>query len=217
MAIKFDDPPEFLNDRISGVKDSYYVPNYFNGTGICIDIGANVGAFSLVYGKLFNKIFCYEPATYTYEKCLKNLKIFNNVNVFNLAVTNHSNDLVKLKSHKYGNFSGNASLLNNDEWNDENNYEFVKTISFSDVIEQTKIKDNKNYVKIDTEGSEYEILMNADLSMIDFLSAEIHIQLGTEKMNELMSYLLRFFTIIKSRGGNGFHYEITYKNKNLKY
>jgi FkbM family methyltransferase len=216
MAIKFDDPPEFLNDRISGVKSSYYVPNYFNGTGICIDIGANVGAFPLVYGKLFNKIFCYEPAKYTYCECLKNLKDIKNIEIFNLAVTNHTDDLVKLKSHKYGNFSGNASIIEGNEWNNEKNYEFVKTISFADIIEQTKIKGNKNYVKIDTEGSEYEILMNTDLSMIDFLSVEIHIQLGKEKMDELMFYLLQFFIVIKSRGGNGFHYEITYKNKNLQ-
>jgi FkbM family methyltransferase len=215
MAIKFNDPPNYLSDRLESVKRSYYVPDYFNGIGVCVDIGANVGAFSMIYGKFFNKIFCYEPATYSYEECVKNLKETKDAIIFNLAVTNHSDDLVKLKSHRWGNSSGNASIINNNEWDDEKNFEFVKTISFVDVIKQTQIKGNKNYVKIDTEGSEYDILMNVDLSMIDFLAVEIHIQLGTKKMNELMVYLLQFFRIIQSNGGTGNHYEITYKNKNL--
>jgi FkbM family methyltransferase len=213
--IIFNDPPDWLDIEKRGVSRAYLVPDYFKGDGICVDIGTNVGGFPLVYGNRFSEVFCYEPATYSYGECLKNLKDVKNVNVFNLAVTNVTGELVKLRSHKHGNVSGNASLLNENEWNNSDNFEFVKTISFTDMIEQTKITGKKNYVKIDTEGSEYDMLMNADLSMINFLAVEIHIQLGTKKMNELMIYLLKYFTIIKSSGGMGNHYENTYKNLNI--
>lgn len=60
------------------------------------------------------------------------------------------------------------------------------------------------------------MLMNQDLSMIDFLAVEIHLQLGREKMNELRDYLFKYFNIIKDSGGENFHYETVYINKNIK-
>lgn len=211
----FDDSVNWLNERINGVIRGYYVPDYYNGYGICIDIGANVGGFPLVHHKKFSKIICYEPALSTYNQCLENLKNLKNTQIFNYAVTDKSNEFIKLMSHKQMNYSGNASLLtDSDEW-DFNNFEWVKTISFQDVIKQSNIINNKNYVKIDVEGSEYQILMNQDLSMINMLAIEIHLQLGDKKINELLEYLSRFFNIAHSKGGGINHYEITYINKNL--
>lgn len=212
--IIFNDSNNWLEERISGVGRSYYVPDYYNGYGICIDIGANVGGFPLVHHEKFSKIICYEPALSTYNQCLENLKDLKNIEIYNYAVTNVSDEFVKLMSHKEFNYSGNASILLNNDW-DSNSFELVKTISFKDVIKQANILNNKNYVKIDVEGAEYQILMNQDLSMINMLSVEIHIQLGEKKINELLEYLLRFFNVVYSRGGGKKHYEITYINKNL--
>jgi FkbM family methyltransferase len=214
MSIKFDDGADWLQKRLDGVASGYSVPDYFNGDGICIDIGANVGAFPLVYGNMFSKVFCYEPALYTYNECVKNVKDLKNVSVYNLAVTNESNKTVKLKSHKSGNVSGNASILDSVEW-DENNYEYVKTISLAEVIENAKIKGVKNYVKIDTEGSEYDMLRSCDISMIDFLAVEIHLQLGVRKINELFVYLSENFRIYHEVGGGNKHHEIIYINRKL--
>lgn len=214
--IEFNDNKNWLAERISHIPKSYYVPDYFNGDGVCIDIGANVGAFSIVYNDKFEKIYCFEPAEYTYNECVKNLSKYKNIEVFKFAITNESDNLVKLKSYREANYSGNASLIDSPEWNNDMNYEYVITKSFRDVIIESKIAGKKNYVKIDTEGSEYEILMNQDLSMIDFLAVEIHLQLGREKMNELRKYLLNYFNIIKDSGGETFHYETVYVNKNIK-
>jgi FkbM family methyltransferase len=211
--IKFNDNNDWLNNRIAHIPHSYFVPEYFNGNGVCIDIGANVGAFAIYYNNKFNKIICYEPAKYTNDECIKNTKHLKNVEVHKYAITNISGVDVKLKSHKVINFSGNASIIDSVEWNDDENYEYVQTKSFVDIINECDIKGKKNYVKIDTEGSEYSILMNQDLSMIDVLAVEIHLQLGIEKITELRNYLDKFFNILKSSGGKNFHYETVYLNK----
>jgi len=216
MVIKFNDPIDWMNIELRGIRRAYFVPEIFQGDGVCVDIGANVGGFPLIHSTRFKEIHCYEPASYTYNECIKNTKLLKNVYVYNLAVTDVTGDVVKLKSHKGGNCSGNASLLDNSEWNDEENFEMVKTISFVDIVNRLNLNEEKNYLKIDTEGSEYKILMNADLSMINYLAVEIHIQLGMKKINELMAYLSTFFSIIRESGGGGSHYEITYINRNLK-
>jgi len=213
--IKFNDSKNWLDERIAHIPKSYYVPEIFNGNGICIDIGSNVGAFSIVYNDRFKKIYCYEPAEYTFNECKKNLSKYSNIEVYNFAITNKSDELVKLKSYKELNYSGNASLIDSPEW-DNNNYEYVKTKSFQDILNECLISGEKNYIKIDTEGSEYDMLMNQDLSMIDFLAVEIHLQLGREKMNELRDYLFKYFNIIKDSGGENFHYETVYINKKIK-
>lgn len=214
MGIKFNDPNNWLDIIKAGVKKAYFIPKVFNGDGICVDIGANVGAFTIINANKFNEIHCYEPANYTYNECLKNLQNINHAKVYNLAVTNKTGDSLKLKSHKHGNVSGNASLLDNSQW-DDNNFEMVNTISLSDIIVDLNLKNKKNYVKIDTEGSEYNMLLNTNLEDINYLAVEIHLQLGEIKRQELMEYLNKYFNILNKKGNSGSHYEITYSNKKI--
>jgi len=42
---------------------------------------------------------------------------------------------------------------------------------------------------MDCETSEYNILINKDLSNIEFLSIEIHWQLGKERWDELLKHI----------------------------
>ena len=51
-------------------------------------------------------------------------------------------------------------------------------------------------MKVDCEGSEYEFLMNKDLSKISFLVMELHNgYLGEKKTEELLQYLNKFFDL----------------------
>lgn len=151
--IKFNDSKNWLDERIAHIPKSYYVPEVFNGNGICIDIGSNVGAFSIVYNDRFKKIYCYEPAEYTYNECKKKISNYDNVEINKFAISNVSGNRIKLKSHKDSNFSGNASVIDSPEWNDNENYEYVETKSLQDIIMECEITNKKKYVKIDTEGT----------------------------------------------------------------
>jgi hypothetical protein len=55
QILHFDDRKNWVEVRINDVKNSYYVPKGIDND-ICIDIGGNVGAFSIVHSKDFKKI-----------------------------------------------------------------------------------------------------------------------------------------------------------------
>lgn len=212
--IKFEDPENWLELRKAGILKSYTVPNVFDGRGICIDIGSNVGAFAIVHADMFQKIVCYEPAQETYDICVRNTSTIKHVEVHRLAVSDTDGETVKLQKYKSANLSGNASILKRDNWS-EDEYELVNTISLASIRDEYDLRNVPNYVKIDTEGSEYNILMGKDLSYINYLSVEIHLQLGSRMVNELKAYLDSQFSVVSLVGGGNTHYEITYKNNNI--
>ena len=145
--IEFKDDSSWLNQRIKGVQHAYFVPSEFNGNGIAIDIGANVGGFPVVNHGKFEKIYCFEPAEYTYNECVKNTKDFKNVKVYKFAVSNKSGEKIKLRAYPDSNYSGNASTFDDYRW-DDNNFEMVETITIEDIYEITGT-DIINYLKID--------------------------------------------------------------------
>jgi len=211
--IEFNDGPGWLNARIGGVKKAYKIPHNTEKFNIAIDIGANVGAFPIVNHDKFKRIVCIEPSNYSVNECIKNTKRFENVEVYNLAVSDKDDDIIKLRSCLGANTSGNASTVEHKSWNDDN-YELIKTISYKGLFERFGI-DKIDYLKIDCEGGEYDFLMNQDLSNIDYLGIEIHVLLN-EKLKILENYIKKYFDIIYETGnGVTINKEYTFKNKNL--
>lgn len=210
----FNDDDNWLTGRIKGVEKAYFIPKEFNSlNGIAVDVGANVGGFPIVNHNKFSRIICIEPSEYSSNECKKNTKEFKNVETHRFAVENKSNEIVKLKSFKSANLSGNASILNSESW-DENNFELVETISLEDIFTRFNLI-KIDYLKIDCEGGEYNFLIGKNLLNIDYLAIEIHIQLG-KKAVELEEYLNNYFIPIKQFGdGINVHKEITFKNKLL--
>lgn len=211
--LEFNDDKNWLNKRISGVKKAYFIPENFSKNGIAVDIGANVGAFSVVNSKFFSKILCFEPAKETYLRCCNTLLPLKNTEVYNLAVSSKSDEIIKLRYYKDTLSSGDATTLDNSFWyKDNGEYEEVKTISLEDIFARFNLK-KINYLKVDCEGAEYDFLMNKDLSNIDYIGIEIHIHLGT-KVDDLIDYIQNTHKIINKCGdGKKMHFEITFKNK----
>lgn len=211
----FDDRENWVEIRINDVKESYYIPEGIVND-VCVDVGGNVGAFSMVHAKDFKKITAFEPATYSYNEYVKNMQKNNieNVKVVQLAVADVSNKTLHLKPWRFGNQSGNASTIDSEQW-DDIVYEEVLSISLEDIFKRLGVE-RINYLKVDCEGSEYDFLMNKDLSKIDYISIEIHHQLK-EKAQELFKYLQERFDIVDSHlsGGSQKQLIATLKNKLL--
>jgi FkbM family methyltransferase len=212
MALKFNDRPEWKEIRLKDVQESYFVPcEAYHGT--CIDVGGNIGAFSLVHSEHFHRIIAFEPATETIHKYISNTGHLKNVTAYRYAVSDKTGKYLKLKqwTQRERKESGNASVLDNPDWSDEE-IEEVMSISLEDIFSIWRLE-RINYLKCDCEGGEYDFLMNKDLSKIDYLSIEIHKQLG-EKADELEAYLSLFFIPINEKiSGTIGHKIITYKGK----
>jgi len=117
-----------------------------------LDIGAHIGLFSLFASQFCKngKIFCFEPIKENYEQLMNNIKIndIKNIIPFNCAVSSKTG---KIKIYLNDDESGHSMFLEN------SNYIEVDSISIIDIFKKNVI-DKCNFLKLDCEGAEYEIV-----------------------------------------------------------
>lgn len=125
-----------------------------------LDIGANVGYFSMYVAKKFPnaRVFAFEPFPKTYKRLNKHLEMngLSKVKALNYAVSDFNGP-----SEFYAfEWSGCNTLIDGDY--DKGQYETttVECISFDKIAEITGA-DKIEYAKIDCEGSEYPIFLNS--------------------------------------------------------
>jgi len=145
-------------------KGEYDIP-YENPNPVILDIGGNVGGFSLWADKRWanSKIYSYEPIKNNFSLLKENTKDMNNITISNVAIGSKTETRVMY----YGAHNvGECSFINGAEQVDEG--EEVSVMSAS-------LLPDANIVKIDTEGAEIEILENMiikpDVYLIEFHSA----------------------------------------------
>ncbi len=124
-----------------------------------IDIGANIGAFSIFAAHNAKKgiIYAFEPSVENYVLLKKNIKLNNitNLKPINQAVA-AKNGTTKLYLDKSNKAAHSINIVSKD-------YNVVKTVSLSNVFKTHRIKEC-NLLKLDCEGAEYEILLNTSSS-----------------------------------------------------
>ena len=166
---------------------NYIIPDFID-TKVAVDLGANNCLFTVKYHKKFDTIYFFEASYMNFISGLANVlsKGIKNSTGFNLAASNISGEIVKIHSHNNGDCGSNSILQYKDINVDD--YHSVLSISFEnifDLINEEKI----NYLKIDIEGAEYQLLKHADLSNVDAIGIEIHNNLGLKKMEEVRQKL----------------------------
>jgi len=177
-------------------KRAYPIPRGLS-TKLAIDVGANIGGFSMAYFGSFDEIIYFEANPETYKIAESNTNGYKNVKGYNLAVSDKDDNTLTLMNHvskDNGSVTCSPSITDNGhkDWNEVIGE--VKTISLEgifDLIENRTI----NFLKSDCENSEYEFLLNKDLSNIEHISIELHHQMGEEKHKELVAYLSKYFNV----------------------
>lgn len=130
---------------------------YDNHHPVIVDIGANVGFFSLATYSKFPKakIYAFEPHPY----CFKIMQNYNQKfkrfdwKIYDKAVSNKNEDIF-LKTGNLEGFTTVSSVFN--ERPGFRDFP-VKAIRFDTFLEENNI-DEIDFIKLDCEGSEYEIL-----------------------------------------------------------
>ena len=133
---------------------------------IIFDIGACVGLFIddsfEKYGEKIEKLYAFEPHKKNYEELVRKYGDNKKINLYNHAVSNFdglARLYKKCKHHPTGDNIGNAgSSLKSDKSNvDTNAFDLVEVVRLQDFIVANEIT-NIDLLKIDSEGSEYDIL-----------------------------------------------------------
>ena len=150
-----------------------------------IDVGGHIGLFMLFCEQFCHKgkIYCFEPASDNYKIFLDNTKLnnFKNVFPFNIAVSKQDG---KIPLYLNDDTSGHSIFLKN------SNSIQVDSITLQKIFDLNNIK-KCNLLKLDCEGSEYEIidsLPDSYFSMIDKMIIEYHF---AEKYPKLLTNLIK--------------------------
>lgn len=160
--------------------------------GLVIDIGANIGAFSIPASKK-NRLIAYEPElnNLAYLKANKELSDCN----FEIrAVAVGEPGTTGLIS----NHNGGAVL---DKWMEHNGKQTVDIIGLDEVLNNEEC----DFLKMDCEGGEYDAFKHANpgnLTLIKRFAMEAHPQLVSEQEHKDLLKLLDDFFHIKQLGGS---------------
>lgn len=186
----------WLNDEY-GLDNCAIISNAF-----IIDVGAHVGAFSVRASKLFpgNFICAFEPAMDNFNLLKNNLKLNNctNVQVYQKAVTNKEN---KADLFINDNHTGGHSLL--PDFHDKKNKVEIDTISINTFVKENAV-DFIGYLKMDCEGSEYQILDSLYPEIwkkIHYLGVEFHPVAGYDAITTITAIQQRGFRLIRQKEG----------------
>jgi FkbM family methyltransferase len=135
-----------------------------------IDIGANIGVFSLLASSLgAKKVLSVEPISTTFNQLCSNINKskLKNITPMKNIVSNVANEFINISLQ---NDIGHNSLYLN-----AGSFETVHTTTLHELI--AKCDSDDIFLKIDCEGAEYDILLNssdADMAKISRIAMELH-------------------------------------------
>ena len=147
-----------------------------------IDIGANIGYFTLLFAKLVGpdgKVFAFEPDPTNFSILKKNIEVnnYNNVILSQKAISDKTEPtklfLCKFSNGMHRTYDSNLCDKSLD----------IESVTLDDFLNQINFSGKIDFIKIDTEGSEIKVLkgiekiieMNDDISLqIEFNPSSIN-------------------------------------------
>ena len=198
-------------DEINNTKEYNFKKLNFKEGDVVVDIGGNIGMVSIYLAKKFPflKIYAYEPVKQNYESFLHNIKLNNipdgTISVENKAVTSDGRS-INMSLNRMN--SGSAYVSQDTDTAKQGKNSGIKSTTIDKIFKKHNIKELK-LLKIDCEGSEYEILQNADVNLlkqIKSLRGEFHQsgkpkdKFNIEKLYKYVSKYIKDIDVAKTIG-----------------
>lgn len=190
----------FFNKEPDTLK---WINKFINKKNIVFwDIGANIGLYS-IYASIKNKkikIISFEPSTSNLRVLSRNIFINNlheKVFICQIALSDKINKFFFFNENKFIEGYALHTLSNNTNYKkikSENRYKIYSTTAF-DLIKKHNFK-CPNYIKIDVDGNEYEIIKGFENELRNKNIREILIEIDIKGKN--------YKKILKLLNQNGF-------------
>ena len=174
------------------IYDEVYTNNSYEidtlqDNDVVIDIGAHCGYFGkLCLDKGSKNVFLYEPDESNYNLLLKNLSEYSGWKSNNVAVWKEQTENLKFYTYSEYKNTGLNSVFKS-PYIEPSKIKKVKSVSLDSILssfERVKV------LKVDVEGSEYDILMNSKLlNKIETIVGEYHNDLTNKTFEDLSKFL----------------------------
>lgn len=131
-----------------------------NQNSVIVDVGSNIGGFSIKLAKKVNKVISIEPNPSTFQALMQNISLnrLHNIYPLNLALSDCQGKRNLYTSNK--NF-GLSSLFQDWDQNKDNLTNILVDVSTLDIIISNYDLKKIDYLLIDAEGSELNIIKGA--------------------------------------------------------
>ncbi len=187
---------EFTFREVLGDIDQYHIENILSSLDkedIVIDLGAHIGLFSLAVSGGVKSVISLEPSR-------------NNAKIFRENIESNKIDNIHLIEKAISKESCSRSFFDNTEfparhslyedpffnWNGKLALKReIETISLEDLFQEHNI-DRVKLLKMDIEGAEYEVILNAPnkiLKRIDLLLIETHEPFQDHSADQISDHL----------------------------
>ena len=191
---------KWIQNSVKECKSSYPLPEeLYNGkkAKIAVDIGANVGGFCIPNAEYFENIYAFEPFHYNckvIEEVINSNPLFKKtIRLYQNAVYSESGKILDLMAPNL-NCSGDITCIKDGDKSKKIGFK-CSTISLNDIFNILPT-DKIDYLKVDCEGSEYEIFENFnDYDKIDVICLEIHGNTGLERKKDLVKEISKHYRI----------------------
>jgi FkbM family methyltransferase len=138
--------------KLFDYEDSMFLLHHLKQNDLFIDIGANVGHYTLLAAGICNaEVISFEPIPSTFSKLEKNLELNNlsqKVTIYNIGIGEEDSIL---------NFTKHNDVMNSVALNHETDVIKVEVKKLDDIL----IDNIPTFLKIDVEGYEYFVLKGA--------------------------------------------------------
>ena len=176
MIVNMHDPsmPIMLPENYAEIKELQQFAR-----GVVLDVGANVGSHSINFSHTAEQVYAFEPHPKTFNNLCANLCIHvcPNVKPYNIALGSYNGETqlgdfeIDKEHYSMGAYVGSGTL--------KVPIRTIDSFLYSPV----------NFIKIDTEGYEFEILRGAQVTLqreSPIVFVEIHL---TELIDPIIEYM----------------------------
>ena len=180
-------------------------------TDTIVDIGGHIGAFTVYAASQAKKgrVIAFEPFVENYKLLLSNVGLngLDNVTAENKAIGKEDGSFrfyIRPKKLKKGEVAYNSGAHSFHLVKDSESYIDVPTMSFDSMIKSMNL-DKIDFLKMDCEGSEFDIIFNASkesLAIVSKITMECH-PFENNTKDKMVDFLHQ----------NGFECEVEKENK----
>jgi FkbM family methyltransferase len=154
---------EFINMTI---REDEIIEHFTPKQGdIVIDIGAHIGRYTIIASKrvgMNGKVVAIEASPSNFEMLNRNIQLNQLTNIISLNHVVYSKE-TKLKLYSPGQESGHTiyNTIISDRATNEEKFVKVNANTLDYILQSKGIKQEVNWIKIDVEGAEFEVLKGA--------------------------------------------------------